>query len=82
MALKWLPCLLLLPLAACGYRGQLTRIEPAGLDREALQAARKQEAERVAARLLPDPEHRPVRVDDISVRLEARQDDPFDLPPE
>lgn len=81
MVLKlFLPALLLL--SACGYKGSLTRVDPAGQDRDALQEARAQERARVERALTPTPEQRPVRVDDISIRLQERADDPFDLPPE
>lgn len=67
---------------ACGYKGQVTRIEPAGMERAALKEARAAEAAAIAGALNPSPEQRPVRIDDITIRLEDRRDDPFNLPPE
>jgi predicted small lipoprotein YifL len=70
--------------AGCGYKGPLTRLDPADRtrpkeERAAVRAAERAETEaglRVAA------DARPVRVDDLTVKLEARGDDPFRLPPE
>lgn len=78
---RMVPALLLL-LSACGYKGPLTRVDPDGMDRAALEEVRAVERVRVEQALTPTPEQRPVRVDDISIRLEERSDDPFDLPPD
>jgi hypothetical protein len=76
--------LLLLGLAGCGYKGAVTRLEPPdpALTREALAAARAAERQAVAAGLTPAAEARPVRVDDLQVKLDVRPDDAFSLPPE
>lgn len=73
---------LLLLLAGCGYKGPLTRIEPGALPPAELKEARAAERLAMEAGLKPTAEQRPVRVDDISIRLEDRPDDPFNLPPE
>ncbi len=82
MGVKMLAPFALLLVAACGYKGSLSRIDPAGMEREELREARAEERDEVAQALAPVATHRPVRVDDISIRLEERADDPFDLPPE
>lgn len=71
-------------LAGCGYKGAVTRLEPPdpALTKEQQKAARTEEKARVTAGLTLSPEARPVRVDDLAVRLEVRRDDPFSLPPE
>ena len=71
-----------LALAGCGYRGPLSRIDPAGMERDELREARAQEKAQLDRALAYTPEQRPVRVDDITIRLEERTDDPFNLPPE
>ncbi len=76
-----LPLLALL-LAGCGYKGQLSAIDPAAMDKAALKTAREAEKASVTRALTPTPEQRPVRVDDVVIRLEERRDDPFNLPPE
>ncbi len=75
---------LLLALAACGYKGPVTRLEPPdpALPREALNEARAAERRQVAAGLTPAADTRPVRVDDLQVKLDVRPDDSFSLPPE
>ena len=73
---------LLLLLAGCGYKGQLSAIDPASMDKEALKIAREAEKASVTQALTPTAEQRPVRVDDVVIRLEDRRDDPFNLPPE
>ncbi|WP_199554575.1 lipoprotein [Sandaracinobacteroides hominis] len=71
-------------LAGCGYKGPVTRLEPPdpALTKEQQKGARAVEKERVAAGLTVPAEARPIRVDDLTVRLEVRRDDPFSLPPE
>jgi hypothetical protein len=71
-------------LAACGYKGAVTRLEPPdpALSREEQKAARTEEKRRVAAGLTVAPEARPIRVDELTVKLDVRRDDPFSLPPE
>ena len=68
-------------LAGCGYRAPLTRLDPA-LQGEARKKARTAEKEAIARGLTVGAEARPVRVDDLTVRLEERPADPFNLPPE
>lgn len=74
----------LLALAGCGYKGPVTRLEPPDpeLSREALAAARAAERRVVDAGLTPAAETRPVRVDDLQVKLDVRPEDAFSLPPE
>lgn len=76
--------LLLLALAGCGYKGAVTRLEPPdpSLSREALAAARAAERRTVADGLTPAADARPVRVDDLQVKLDVRPDDAFSLPPD
>ena len=71
-------------LAGCGYKGAVTRLEPPdpALSRSEQKAARAAERERVEAGLTVPASARPLRVDDLTVRLEVRRDDPFSLPPE
>ena len=73
-----------LMLAGCGYRGAVTRLEPPdpALSREAQKAARAAERREVEAGLTVPAGSRPIRVDELTVKLEVRQDDPFSLPPE
>lgn len=73
----------LLATAACGYKGPVSRIDPddrsiGRTERQALRAAEKAEVE---AGLAIPAEARPVRVDDLQLRLEERPADPFSLPP-
>lgn len=71
-------------MAGCGYRGALTRLEPPdpALTREQQAAARTAERRMVEAGLTVPADARPVRVDELTVKLEVRRDDPFSLPPE
>lgn len=73
---------LLLP--ACGYKGPVTRLEPPdpALSREQQKQARSDERWMVAEGLTVAADARPLRVDDLTVKLEVRRDDPFSLPPE
>lgn len=73
-----------LVLAGCGYKGALTRLEPPdpALSREEQKAARRAERREVEAGLTVPASARPIRVDELTVKLEVRQDDPFSLPPE
>lgn len=68
-------------LAGCGYRAPLTRLDP-DLKGEARTEARTAEKEAIARGLTAGAEARPVRVDDLTVRLVERPPDPFNLPPE
>ena len=68
-------------LAGCGYRAPLTRLDPA-MKGEARKEARAAEKAAITRGLTVGAEARPVRVDDLTVRLEERADDPFNLPPE
>jgi hypothetical protein len=83
MVTRLAPALLLLA-AACGYKGPVTRLEPPdpALSREALAKAREAERAEVAAGLTPAADARPVRVDDLQVKLDVRPEDSFSLPPE
>lgn len=77
--------LLLTPmLSACGYKGALTRLEPPdpALTREQQKEARTAEKRMVTQGLTVAADARPLRVDDLTVKLEVRRDDPFSLPPE
>jgi predicted small lipoprotein YifL len=69
-------------LAGCGHKGPISRIDPAGKTRAELREARAAEQQALKAALAPRAEHRPIRVDDLTIRLEDRADDPFSLPPE
>jgi predicted small lipoprotein YifL len=73
-----------LALAGCGYKGALTRLEPPdpALTREAQKTARAAERREVEAGLTVPAAARPIRVDELTVKLDVRQDDPFSLPPE
>lgn len=75
---------LFLVLAGCGYKGAVTRLEPPdpALSREEQKAARRAERREVEAGLTVPPASRPIRVDELTVKLEVRRDDPFSLPPE
>lgn len=80
------PGLLLLGLllAACGYKGPVTRLEPPdpALTREQQKAARAAEARSVREALVVPAEARPIRIDEINVKLGIRAEDLFTLPPE
>ncbi|MGL6042699.1 MAG: lipoprotein [Sandaracinobacteroides sp.] len=82
--LKWSAPVLLLLLAGCGYKGALTRLEPPdpALSKPEQKAARTQEKRRVADGLAVPAAVRPVRVDELTVKLGVRPDDAFNLPPE
>ncbi len=71
-------------LAGCGYKGPVTRLEPPdpALSKEQQKEARATEKEMVARGLTVPANARPIRVDDLTVRLNVRRDDPFSLPPE
>jgi predicted small lipoprotein YifL len=71
-------------LAGCGYKGAVTRLEPPdpALTREEQKAARTAERRMVQAGLTVPAAARPIRVDELTVKLEVRRDDPFSLPPE
>ncbi len=68
----------------CGYKGDLTRLEPPdpALSREERRAARADEQRTIRQRLRPAADTRPLRIDDLAVKLEERPDDSFALPPE
>ena len=76
-------CILLL-LAGCGYKGPLTRTPPdaPGMSREDIKRARAAEKVMTEAGLTLPPQAQPVRVDDLTVKLDQRELDPFNLPPE
>lgn len=71
-------------LSACGYKAPVTRLQPPdpNLTREEQQQAREAERRRVSQGLTVAADTRPLRVDDLTVKLEERRDDPFSLPPE
>jgi hypothetical protein len=73
-----------LALAGCGYKGAVTRLEPPdpALSREEQKAVRAAERREVQAGLTVPAQARPIRVDELTVKLEVRRDDPFSLPPE
>ena len=73
--------LALLALAGCGYRAPLTRLDP-DLKGDARKEARTAEKAAIARGLTVAAETRPIRVDDLTVKLEERSNDPFNLPPE
>ena len=75
--------LALLALSACGYKSAMTRLEPPdpALTKEQQQAARAAERAQVQAGLRIPADTRPQRVDDLTVKLDVRYDDPFSLPP-
>jgi hypothetical protein len=70
-------------LAACGYRGGVSRIDMNRTDvpRSALKAEQKAEAERVSRQLQFQPQARPQRVDEALTKPGERPEDPFDRPP-
>ena len=74
----------LLMLSACGYKSAVTRLQPPdpALTKDEQKAARAAEREQVAAGLTVPAAARPQRVDDLTVKLDVRRDDPFSLPPE
>ncbi|MGQ5702541.1 hypothetical protein ACUJ46_10870 [Sandaracinobacteroides sp. A072] len=81
---KWAALAGMVLLAACGYRAPVTRLEtpdPA-LSKEALKDARADERKRVAKGLELPAQAQPLRVDELTVKLDVRPDDPFSLPPE
>jgi hypothetical protein len=71
-------------LTGCGYKGAVTRLVPPdpALTREEQKAARAAERREVEAGLSVPATARPIRVDELTVKLEVRRDDPFSLPPE
>lgn len=79
--MKPIALLALLALAGCGYRAPLTRLDPA-LKGDERKAAREAEKAGIARGLTVAAETRPIRVDDLTVKLEERSADPFNLPPE
>ncbi len=70
-------------LASCGYKAASTRLQPPdpSLTKAEQQQARADERRRVEAGLAIPAGARPQRVDDLSVQLDSREDDPFALPP-
>lgn len=71
-------------LAGCGYKGPVTRLDPPPpeVSGDELRAAKKAEGKVVAHGLRVPAFARPVRVDELTVKLDVRRDDPFSLPPE
>ncbi|MCG2841781.1 hypothetical protein L6Q21_12385 [Sandaracinobacter sp. RS1-74] len=84
MELRFLLPLGALLLSACGYKSAVTRLEPPdpALTKDEQKAARAAERRQVEAGLQVPAAARPQRVDDLTVKLEQRRDDPFSLPPE
>lgn len=78
------PVLALLALSACGYKSAMTRLEPPNpaLTKAEQTAARAAERTQVEEGLVIPADARPQRVDDLTVKLDVRRDDPFSLPPE
>ncbi len=76
--------LALLALSACGYKSAMTRLEPPdpALTKAQQTAARAAERKQVEQGLAVPAGARPQRVDDLTVKLDVRLDDPFSLPPE
>ena len=70
-------------LPACGYKAPATRLQPPdpALSKAEQQQARAAERARVEAGLAIPAGARPQRVDDLTVQLDTRGDDPFALPP-
>ena len=79
-----IPGLLLLALSACGYKSAVTRLQPPNpaLTKDQQAVARATERAQVEAGLRIPADARPQRVDDLTVKLDVRLDDPFSLPPE
>ena len=73
-----------LVLAGCGYKAPVTRLLPPdpALSKEQQANAVAAERKRVEAGLILPADARPVRVDDLTVKLEERTDDLFSLPPD
>ncbi len=71
-------------LAGCGYKAPVTRLLPPdpALSKDEQREAIAEERKRVEAGLALPADARPVRVDDLTVKLEVRPDDLFSLPPE
>lgn len=71
-------------LAGCGYQAPVTRLLPPdpALTKAEQRAAMAEERQRVEAGLTVPADSRPVRVDELTVKLEERPDDQFRLPPE
>jgi hypothetical protein len=71
-------------LGACGYKGAVSRLVPPdpALSKAEQRDARTEEKRRVAAGLTVPAAARPVRVDELTVKLGVRGDDAFSLPPE
>jgi|GEM_PF-3522142 len=71
-------------LAGCGYKAPVTRLLPPdpALTKDEQRDALEQERRRTQAGLTLPANARPVRVDELTVRLEVRPDDLFSLPPE
>lgn len=84
MAMKHLLLPLLLGLSGCGYKSAMTRLEPPNpaQTKDEQQAARAAERAQVEAGLKVPADARPQRVDELTVKLDVRLDDPFSLPPE
>jgi len=74
----------LLLLAGCGYKGPLTQTPPdaPGMSRDEIKQARAREAAITEAGLTLPAQARPVRVDDLTIKLDERVADPFNLPPD
>jgi predicted small lipoprotein YifL len=73
-----------LVLVGCGYKGPVTRLVPPdpALTKDQQRAARAEERRTVERGLTVPADARPIRVDELTVRLGVRGDDPFNLPPE
>lgn len=75
---------MLLSLSACGYKSAMTRLEPPdpALSKTEQKMARSTERLQVEQGLRVPASAHPQRVDDLTVKLDVRRDDPFSLPPE
>lgn len=81
---RWLPLVALVALAACGYRGDVSRIDMRRTDVAKAELKRQKAAEQkqVEAGLTLAPEAQPQRVDEILTKPGPRPEDPFSLPPQ
>jgi predicted small lipoprotein YifL len=70
-------------LAGCGHKGALVRVtDDRAMPGETLRALKKAEGQASTRALIPPAQAAPVRVDDVSAKLDERKPDPFATAPE